>query len=52
MHPVAYVLNKYRQPFKVNFTFILLSSSSSCFSLMFASDILVLTSLTTAIAKF
>jgi hypothetical protein len=35
-----------------NLTFILLSSSSSCFSFIFASDIFVLTSLTTAIAKF
>jgi hypothetical protein len=38
--------------FIINFTFILLSSSSSCFSFIFASDIFVLTSLTTAIAKF
>jgi hypothetical protein len=37
--------------FIVNFTFIILSSSSSCFSVIFAGDIFVLTPLTTAIAK-
>jgi hypothetical protein len=37
--------------FIINFTFIILSISSSCFSFIFASDIFVLTSLTTAIAK-
>jgi hypothetical protein len=37
--------------FIVNFTVIILSSSSLCFNFIFASDIFVLTSLTTAIAN-